>query len=132
MKMKTNFTHQTRASCDYCAPAISLLLLRMVGSIVTLCSCSAGYIHAQSRDYSWCFARHGKVKAPFPFPISMGWGFALCDTAVLPTTAQLPRIKLLPGSALVQARNCPLCGRIGPGDGFRHGETTRERKGSNA
>lgn len=70
-------------------------------------SCSALFppdIQAQQRDCSHCNVSHAVVRSrsPFLLPISMAGGRCYASgTAVLPTTAQLPRIKLLP---LVQAR----------------------------
>lgn len=80
----------------------------------------------------WCFARRGQIKVPFSVSNLHGGGqyYASGTAAVV----------LLPCSATAQARavanlsnylliNGGIQPRLGPGDGFRHGETTREREG---
>lgn len=71
--------YENRASCDCCAPVISLLLLRTAGSVAMLCSCSVGYTYIPSQEIT-VGVSHAMVRSrsPFPFPISLAGESASC------------------------------------------------------
>lgn len=76
IRMSTNLTHESRASCDYCTSVISLLLLCTVGGIVMLCSCSAGYTCPVERREITVGVSHAALRSRAPFSVSNfnGWG----------------------------------------------------------